>query len=239
MGRERFVRLIDEATAADVSVSFVPAQALPSDGQIDYADIDGLLLATWHRPAPRVGYEFSKRVLDIVVSALMLLVAAPLFLVLAALIKLDSTGKVLFTQERAGKDGKRFKMFKFRSMYADAPKYAYHPKSNEDARITRMGRWLRKTSLDELPQLLNVLKGEMSLVGPRPEMPFITDKYTSRERQRLWITPGITGIWQLSADRNYQIHESLQYDLYYVRHRNFFMDIAILLHTAVFAMRGV
>jgi exopolysaccharide biosynthesis polyprenyl glycosylphosphotransferase len=239
MGRERFVRLIDEATAADVSVSFVPAQALPSDGQIDYADIDGLLLATWHRPAPRVGYEFSKRALDIVVSALVLLLAAPLLLVLAALIRLDSTGEVLFTQERAGKDGKRFKMFKFRSMYADAPKYAYHPKSNEDPRITRIGRWLRKTSLDELPQLLNVLKGEMSLVGPRPEMPFITDKYTSRERQRLWITPGITGIWQLSADRNYQIHESLQYDLYYVRHRNFFMDIAILLHTAVFAMRGV
>lgn len=239
MDRERFTSLIEEATAAGVSVSFVPTQVVPSDREIDYADIDGLLLATWHRPAPRIAYEFSKRVLDTVGSLVLLMAASPFFLLLTALIRLDSPGAVMFTQERAGKDGKRFKMYKFRSMYADAPKYAYHPRSNEDARITRIGRWLRKTSLDELPQLLNVLKGEMSLVGPRPEMPFITDQYTPRERQRLWITPGITGIWQLSADRNYQIHESLQYDLYYLRHRNFFMDLAILLHTAIFAMRGV
>lgn len=239
MERQRFMDLIEEATAAGVSVSFVPIQVMTSENEIDYADIDGLLLATWHRPATRIGYEFSKRVLDIVLSALLLIVASPLLLLLAALIRLDSRGSVLFTQERTGKDGKRFKMYKFRSMYVEAPKYAYHPRSDDDPRITRMGRWLRKTSLDELPQLLNVFKGEMSLVGPRPEMPFITDQYTSRERQRLWVTPGITGIWQLSADRNYEIHESLQYDLYYLRHRNFFIDIAILLHTAVFAMRGV
>jgi exopolysaccharide biosynthesis polyprenyl glycosylphosphotransferase len=239
MERQQFIHVIEEADAAGVSVSFVPTQVIASDSVIDYADIDGLLLATWHRPTPRVGYEFSKRVLDIVLSVAVLLVTFPLLLILGILIKLDSSGEILFTQERVGKDGKRFKMFKFRSMHTDAPKYAYHPKSNVDPRITRMGRWLRKTSLDELPQLLNVLSGEMSLVGPRPEMPFITDEYTSRERQRLWVTPGITGIWQLSADRNYQIHQSIQYDLYYLRHRNFFMDLAILLHTAVFAMRGV
>jgi len=239
MDRQRFQSVIEEASAAGVSVSFVPTQVMPTDHEIDYADIDGLLLATWHRPASRLAYQFSKRVLDTVLSAVLLVAASPLLLLLAALIRLDSRGSALFTQERTGKDGKRFKMYKFRSMYVEAPKYSYHPRSNEDPRITRTGRWLRKTSLDELPQLLNVLKGEMSLVGPRPEMPFITDQYTSRERQRLWVTPGITGIWQLSADRNYQIHESLQYDLYYLRHRNFFMDIAILLHTAIFAMRGV
>jgi lipopolysaccharide/colanic/teichoic acid biosynthesis glycosyltransferase len=93
--------------------------------------------------------------------------------------------------------------------------------------------------LDELPQLLNVVKGEMSLVGPRPEMPFIVEKYNAMHRQRLQVLPGITGLWQISADRAFLIHENIQYDFYYIRHRSFFMDFAILLHTVVFAMRGV
>jgi exopolysaccharide biosynthesis polyprenyl glycosylphosphotransferase len=239
LSREKFSCVIEQANAAGASVSFVPTHVLSPNNEIEYADVDGLLLATWHRPVTRLGYEFAKRAMDLVLSATILVLTSPLLLLLAVLVKIDSPGGVLFTQERAGKDGKLFKMYKFRSMCAAAPKYAYHPKSNGDPRITRVGRWLRKTSLDELPQLLNVLKGEMSLVGPRPEMPFITEQYTSRERQRLWVIPGITGIWQLSADRNFQIHESLQYDLYYLRHRNFFMDVAILLHTAVFAMRGI
>jgi lipopolysaccharide/colanic/teichoic acid biosynthesis glycosyltransferase len=121
----------------------------------------------------------------------------------------------------------------------DAPAYAYSPKEGEDRRITRMGRWLRRTSIDELPQLLNVLRGEMALVGPRPEMPFIVKEYQQIHKQRLEVTPGITGLWQLSADRAFLIHENIHYDLYYIRYRNFFMDIAILMHTAVFAMRGV
>ena len=90
-----------------------------------------------------------------------------------------------------------------------------------------------------MPQLINVLKGDMSLVGPRPEMPFIVEEYESRHWQRLIVTPGLTGLWQISADRAFLIHKNIQYDLYYIRHRNFFMDLAILLHTAVFAMKGV
>ena len=130
-------------------------------------------------------------------------------------------------------------MFKFRTMCTDAPTYAYSPKESEDVRITRLGRLLRRTSLDELPQLLNVLLGNMSLVGPRPEMAFIVETYTERHSQRLHVKPGITGLWQLSGDRNYLIHENIEYDLYYIKHRNFFMDIAILLHTSIFAMRGI
>jgi lipopolysaccharide/colanic/teichoic acid biosynthesis glycosyltransferase len=130
-------------------------------------------------------------------------------------------------------------MFKFRTMRKEAPPYAYSPKEAEDRRITRLGRFLRRTSLDELPQLLNVVLGDMSLVGPRPEMPFIVDTYNERHFQRLQVKPGITGLWQLSGDRKYLIHENIEYDLYYVKHRNFFMDIAILLHTTIFAMRGV
>jgi lipopolysaccharide/colanic/teichoic acid biosynthesis glycosyltransferase len=124
-------------------------------------------------------------------------------------------------------------------MYLEAPKYGFHPKNSDDPRVTRVGRWLRRTSLDELPQLINVLKGDMSLVGPRPEMPFIVERYNANHRQRLQVIPGLTGLWQLSADRAFLIHENIQYDLYYIRHRNFFMDLAILLHTAVFAMKGI
>jgi lipopolysaccharide/colanic/teichoic acid biosynthesis glycosyltransferase len=145
----------------------------------------------------------------------------------------------LFRQERVGLNGEPFRMFKFRTMYTDASAYAYSPKESDDPRITRLGRFLRRTSLDELPQLLNVLIGNMSLVGPRPEMPFIVETYTERHAQRLQVTPGITGLWQLSGDRSYLIHENLEYDLYYIKHRNFFMDLAILLHTTIFAMRGV
>jgi len=124
-------------------------------------------------------------------------------------------------------------------MNVDSPKYDFSPQASDDPRITRVGRFLRRTSLDELPQLLNVLKGDMSLVGPRPEMPFIVEQYSPIHRQRLQVTPGITGLWQLSADRAFLIHENIQYDLYYIRNRSFFMDLAILLHTVVFAMRGV
>jgi lipopolysaccharide/colanic/teichoic acid biosynthesis glycosyltransferase len=102
-----------------------------------------------------------------------------------------------------------------------------------------VGRFIRRTSMDELPQLFNVLRGDMSLVGPRPEQPFIVEGYGVRERQRLCVLPGITGLWQLSADRAFLIHENLQYDLYYIRHRGFFLDLSILAHTALFAMRGV
>jgi lipopolysaccharide/colanic/teichoic acid biosynthesis glycosyltransferase len=124
-------------------------------------------------------------------------------------------------------------------MHASAPKYAQHPTEADDPRVTRIGSWLRRTSLDELPQLLNVILGNMSLVGPRPEMPFIVETYEELHRQRLQVIPGITGLWQLSADRAFPIHENIHCDLYYIRHRNFFMDAAILLHTVLFAMRGV
>jgi lipopolysaccharide/colanic/teichoic acid biosynthesis glycosyltransferase len=140
---------------------------------------------------------------------------------------------------RVGKKGRQFCLYKFRTMYKDAPKFALHPTECDDPRVTRVGAWLRKSSFDELPQLINVIKGDMSLVGPRPEMPFIVEGYEARHRERLKATPGLTGLWQLSADRRYLIHENIEYDLYYIRNRNFFFDLAILLHTVVFAMQGI
>ncbi len=168
-----------------------------------------------------------------------MVLGAPVFLLLALLIKVDSRGAVLFRQERIGQNGKPFGMYKFRTMYTDAVPYDYSPCESSDPRITRIGKFLRRTSLDELPQLVNVLQGNMSLVGPRPEMPFIVQQYTERHRQRLQVKPGLTGLWQLSGDRAFLIHENVEYDLYYIQHRNFFMDLAILLHTSIFAMRGI
>ncbi|MFU8849346.1 MAG: sugar transferase, partial [Opitutales bacterium] len=148
-------------------------------------------------------------------------------------------GPVFFRQQRVGKDGKLFEIYKFRSMHTDAPAYAVNPHSSRDPRITRVGRFLRKSSLDELPQLINVWRGEMSLVGPRPEMPFIVETYEDIHRERLQAVPGITGLWQLSGDRHKAIHENLDYDLYYVYNRSFFLDVTILLQTLVFAFRGI
>lgn len=239
VGRDRFARTVEDALAANARVSFVPNHLVSFDSWLDYRDIDGILLASLGKSASRLGYKFAKRVLDLLGSVTLGVLAAPLCLLLAALIKIDSSGPVLFRQDRIGQGGKPFRMFKFRSMRTSAAAYDYSPRRSDDTRITGLGRFLRKTSLDELPQLLNVLEGSMSLVGPRPEMPFIVDQYTGRHRQRLQVKPGLTGLWQLSGDRNFKIHENIEYDLYYIQHRNFFMDLAVLLHTSIFAMRGI
>ena len=239
LGEERLTEITEAAIAAGANVAFVPKLSHRTDLVSNYLDIDGLLISSFHAPVYGTWYDAAKRLFDLGCSALILCLSAPLWLVLGVLIKLDSRGPVLFRQERIGKNGAPFHIFKFRTMHVDAPKYAVHPKDADDPRITNIGRWLRRTSLDELPQVLNVLKGEMSLVGPRPEMPFIVARYEDRHCQRLQVVPGITGLWQLSGDRAYQIHENIHYDLYYIRNRNFFMDMAIILHTFVFAMKGV
>jgi exopolysaccharide biosynthesis polyprenyl glycosylphosphotransferase len=236
---EKLHRAIEETMAANARVSFVPSHFNHSDLPVDFQDIDGVLLASFSRDPRHLAYAWVKRIFDFSGAAVLLVVGSPVFLLLALLIKLDSKGAALFRQERVGLNGRRFRMFKFRTMHPDAPAYAYSPKEPDDQRITRLGRFLRRTSLDELPQLLNVVLGNMSLVGPRPEMPFIVESYTEQHSRRLQVKPGITGLWQLSGDRNYFIHENIEYDLYYIKHQNFFMDIAILLHTFIFAMRGI
>ena len=239
IGREQFLRIVKEAFHAKIRLSFVPSHFLPLDSLVAYQDIDGVLLASFGQGAKRTGYELVKRCIDLLVAITCLTVGAPVFLLLAGLVRLDSPGPVLFRQKRVGRDGTIFEMYKFRSMHVQASGSDYSPTTRSDHRITRFGRFLRKTSIDELPQLLNVLEGSMSLVGPRPEMPFIVDQYGEKERQRLKVKPGLTGLWQLSGDRAFLIHENLEYDLYYIQHRNFFMDLAVLLHTSIFAMRGV
>jgi len=239
LGRDRFTGAATAAQSAGVRLAYVAGEAVAAGYWAEYADIDGILLNVLGRPANKWQYDMAKRLFDLVAATALIVLVAPVWMVLAFLIRLDSPGPVLFRQLRVGKGGRLFSLYKFRSMYHDASKYEFSPTESDDPRITRMGRFLRRSSLDEIPQLINVVKGDMSLVGPRPEMPFIVEQYSAVHRLRLRVVPGITGLWQLSADRAFQIHENIQYDLYYIRNRSFFMDFAILLHTLVFAMNGI
>jgi exopolysaccharide biosynthesis polyprenyl glycosylphosphotransferase len=198
----------------------------------------GLPPASTVDPIAPLHYVVAKRTSDVIVSSLLLLMLAPLCFLIAVLIWLDSRGPIFFVQKRVGRDGEFFDIYKFRSMHTTARRYDFSPTQSGDTRITPIGKFLRRTSLDELPQLINVFLGDMSLVGPRPEMPFIVHRYSSRQRLRLQAIPGITGLWQLSADRAFPIHENIQHDLSYIQNRTFFMDIAILVHTPFRALRG-
>jgi exopolysaccharide biosynthesis polyprenyl glycosylphosphotransferase len=192
------------------------------------------------RPDRGMGFVTSamKRALDISLSCLLLLLSAPVFLFAAILIRHDSEGPVFYRQVRIGKLGRPFRMFKFRTMYQHMSGDAVAPKDHFDPRITPVGRMLRRYSLDELPQLLNVLRGEMSLVGPRPEMPFIVEQYGPLQRERLRAKPGITGLWQISYARTEAIHQNLDYDIYYVENRSLLLDVVILVLTVFAVVKG-
>jgi exopolysaccharide biosynthesis polyprenyl glycosylphosphotransferase len=181
---------------------------------------------------------WAKRCLDILIVLAVMIVALPFFLISAALIKRESEGPAFFYQTRIGLNGKPFKMIKFRTMHeehcGDGPK----PKTTDDPRVTNIGRWLRRYSLDELPQLFNVLKGEMSIVGPRPEMPFIVAKYGPLQRERLRVRPGLTGLWQISYARSEAIHANLDYDIYYIEHQSILLDLVIISLTMFAVAKG-
>lgn len=200
----------------------------------------------------RQGGLIAKRLFDITVSATILALLGPLFLILALLIRLETRGPIFFGQTRVGKRGKSFKMWKFRSMYADAEqRKAALMKFNEmgdgvlfkmknDPRITRIGKIMRKFSMDELPQLWNVLTGDMSLVGPRPPLPNEVAKYTPYQRQRLDVVPGITCIWQVSGRSEIPFPQQVEMDLQYIVRQSFLGDLILLLKTvpAVLKCRG-
>lgn len=172
-----------------------------------------------------------KYLLDFVASFFLILIFAPLMILLAIVIKLTSRGPIFFSHKRVGLNNKLFVIHKFRSLHIDTPSYSEKPDSTQDVRITPIGKWIRKTSLDELPQLFNVLKGEMSLVGPRPEMPFLAEDYEPWENQRHLVRPGMTGLWQLSLRRKGSIREGIPVDLEYIEKLSLWNDFKILLRT--------
>jgi exopolysaccharide biosynthesis polyprenyl glycosylphosphotransferase len=241
ISQPRMNELLSLAAASSVRISLVGA------GHPNFAErctsvqmIDGLMVTTFDADGDHpIAYIACKRLVDLALSFVLILITSPMWLVCAIMVKATSPGPVFFRQQRSGQSGKPFVMFKFRSMYIDTPHYGRSPESSDDERITPAGRFLRRTSLDELPQLLNVLLGQMSLVGPRPEMPYVTETYTPLERRRLSVPQGLTGYWQLSGDRRFIIHEAIEYDLYYIENRGIFLDFAILLHTLFFFMNGL
>lgn len=174
----------------------------------------------------------AKRATDIVISLLALVVLGVPMLVIAAAIRLESRGAALFRQRRAGWCGRPLQMLKFRTMRADVDPYAGSPRSGEDPRLTRLGRLLRETSLDELPQLLTVLAGQMSLVGPRPLFERQAELWDDRQRRRLDVRPGITGYAQAFGRGAMVLEDKIEYDLYYVRNASFALDLRILGRTA-------
>lgn len=180
-----------------------------------------------------------KRVFDLAFASTVLVLSAPVVAVVAAAIKLDSKGPVFFRQTRAGRAGREFRMLKFRTMYVEASDYATKPSKRGDPRITRVGKFLRQTGLDELPQIVNVVRGEMSFVGPRPEMPYKVAEYTPLERLRLGAVPGITGLWQVNVHRSHDIREAIEYDFYYLFHRSLLLDLLIIAATVVEIVKGL
>ncbi|MGG3709331.1 sugar transferase [Heyndrickxia coagulans] len=194
-------------------------------------------------------YTMIKRGMDIIGASMGLIFLSWLFLIVAVLIKIeDPKGTVFFKQVRVGKNGKTFYMYKFRSMVSDAEEklkdlLKYNEiegamfKLKEDPRVTKIGKFIRKTSIDELPQLWNVLKGEMSLVGPRPPLPREVKEYTNYDKQRLLVIPGCTGLWQVSGRNSLSFQEMVELDLLYIRKRNSYFDLKIIMKT-VFLLFG-
>jgi lipopolysaccharide/colanic/teichoic acid biosynthesis glycosyltransferase len=200
-------------------------------------------------------YSFWKYLMDRIFAFVLLLVLSPVLLIIAIGIVIDSPGNPLFRQERVGKDGKKFIIYKFRTMYlnnddskykAFLKKYVHEKTAGfidengedvyelaSDPRVTKFGRLLRRTNMDELPQFINVLKGDMSVVGPRPDITYTVNMYNDHQRKRLFVKPGITGLWQTSGKRkNIAFSDMIRFDLYYVKKYSFMLDLKITVLTA-------
>lgn len=206
--------------------------------------------------SPQVARSRLKRALDVIGATVLGVVTLPFALLIALAIRLDSRGGALFRQERVGLDGERFTILKFRSMYTDCDEDAHrayvtglvngHDEASNggvyklvgDERVTRVGAWLRRTSLDELPQLVNVLRGEMSLVGPRPPLPYEVEQYDAEQLGRLGARPGITGLWQVSGRNQLSYRSMVRLDLEYIERWSLLLDVQILLRTVPVVLRN-
>ncbi len=231
-----------------VSITIVPDLVELQTGRIDTDNIAGIPLVTLTPSSIRGFRSIQKRLLDTTLATLALLVLWPLVLIVTLAIKLDSRGSVLFKQKRIGRAGKPFNLYKFRSMVADAEELRkeFYPdtqsellfKRRDDERRTRVGRMLRKTSIDELPQLINVFRGEMSLVGPRAQVPEEVALYDAWAQNRLEAPPGMTGLWQVSGRSNLTFEEMVMMDTYYIGHWSLGLDLKILARTIPAVIRG-
>ena len=242
-------RLWSEARSARISMSLVESPEGSGRSADNVAHTAGYRVVTIHRRPEHVVATNLKRELDVLLAAVLLAVLSPLMLAVALAVKLDSDGQVLYRCRRLGKRGRLFTCYKFRTMVSDAhamrdrlthlneyEKVLF--KIRQDPRITPLGKFLRKYSLDELPQLWNVLVGEMSLVGPRPPLPEEYEQYTIEYRQRLRVKPGITGLWQVTARQNPSFDVYMRLDLQYVENWSLWWDLKILVQTIPAVLHG-
>jgi exopolysaccharide biosynthesis polyprenyl glycosylphosphotransferase len=218
--------------------------------QATVEDFAGVPMINLRDPALNDVQRLIKRVFDLLIGGSIMVFILPILSLVALAIKLDSDGPVIFRQQRVGENGRLFGMYKFRSMIVGAETLQEQLttrdehgniiyKRENDPRITRMGRIIRRTSLDELPQLINVLKGDMSLVGPRPELPMMIGQYEPWQHKRFVVPQGMTGWWQINGRANKPLHLHTEDDIYYIQHYSLLMDIYILLKTPWVVLRGI
>ncbi len=242
---EKLIDVIARASKSNAGLKIVPDLYDIVSGQARAREIYGFPLIDVNPVLLRPWEEAAKRTLDIGVSLLMIVLGSPILLATALAVKLTSKGPLIYSQERVGKDGKRFRIYKFRSMFVNAEKAGPQWASKNDPRVTPLGRFLRRSHLDELPQLWNVLKGDMSLVGPRPERDFFVQQlveeipyYNRRHRVR----PGVTGLYQAMVDKYDEniddVRQRVKYDLMYIESMSFRLDVKILFRTGYMMFRG-
>ncbi|MFN0059671.1 MAG: sugar transferase [Planctomycetota bacterium] len=249
VGHHQLLQLIEACEARDVCIRMVPATYDLLIDLSDLAEVGGIPLVMVNERRHRPLYGAAKRVLDVVGALALLSIAVPILVIAAICIRLDSRGPACFRQNRVGRDGKTFRIWKLRTMVVDAEAQLKglvdldglaEPvfKLERDPRVTRVGRWLRRTSIDELPQLLNVLRGEMSLVGPRPEESQIVARYDVWERRRLKLKPGLTGLQQIHCRGSNSLKQRVRWDILYLRKQSLLLDLWILLRTVVAVVHG-
>ncbi|HEY80692.1 MAG TPA: sugar transferase [Caldilineae bacterium] len=246
---ERLNRLVATLHELPVHARVVPDYFALALYRAAVEEFAGIPMIDLRAPALNDFQRLVKRLFDLVVGGLLTLLLLPLMGVIALAVKLDSPGPVLFRQQRVGENGRLFTMYKFRSMVANAEElrervievdeegHIIHKKP-DDPRVTRVGRFIRRYSLDELPQLFNVLKGDMSLVGPRPELPWLVEKYEPWQRKRFTVPQGITGWWQVNGRSDKPMHLHTEEDLFYIQNYSFWLDLFILWKTIWVVLRG-
>ncbi len=241
---DELLRIVAQGADADCKVKIVPDMYEIVSGQARTQQIYGAPLIHVNPELMQPWEEAAKRLLDILVSLVILVVGMPVWLLVALGVRLSSPGPIFFTQARVGRNGHEFRIAKFRSMYVDDQRGQTWT-SKDDPRVTPFGRFIRKTHLDEIPQLWNVLRGEMSLVGPRPEQPRFVEKFSGMlpyYRRRLKVRPGITGWWQVKAKSNpesqEEIESRLRYDFFYIENMSFMLDVEILVRTIFVMLQG-
>ncbi len=239
---EVLARIVAELRTLDVEVNVSSGLFEVMTSRVLVSEVAGVPLVTIQGISLTPSRMAVKRAFDLVVSGLVLLVGLPIWAVCALLVKATSAGPLFYSQERIGRDGRAFRMFKFRTMYVDAESRlealrarneATGPifKMRNDPRVTPVGRWLRKFSIDEIPQFLNVFAGEMSVVGPRPPLAHETREYEDRHWRRLEVTPGMTGLWQVSGRSSLTFEEMVRLDVFYIENWSVGLDVAIILRT--------